>query len=291
MIPACEERLPQVTAAPSHAGLVACLRAGEPQPSLLQVHDRFPDRALTNGRPPALQLDDLTKAFGSRQFRHVAVNGLTLEVPAGGAVSLVGESGCGKTTTLRMAVGLERPDSGTVEIGQGGRPQLVFQDAGASLTPWLSVGEHLEERLRSEGFTARERVERARDVLALVGLPNSVLGLRAHQLSGGQRQRVAIARTIAVPPALLACDEPISALDVSLAAAVLNLLGRLRAELGMALLFVTHDLSVARLMGDRVAVMHAGRIVEEGPPETVLQRPQHPQTKALVAALPRLRSA
>jgi peptide/nickel transport system ATP-binding protein len=288
--PACEARLPQVTAAPSHAGLVACLRAGEPQPSLLQPHGRFPDRQ-TPGRPPALRLDDLTKAFGSRQSRHVAVDGLTLGVPAGGAMALVGESGCGKTTTLRMATGLERPDSGTVEIGEGGRPQLVFQDAGASLTPWLSVGQLLEERLRAEGFTRSERAERAREVLALVGLPISVLGLRARQLSGGQRQRVAIARAIAVPPALLACDEPISALDVSLAAAVLNLLCRLRAELGMALLFVTHDLSVARFVGDRVAVMHAGRIVEEGPPETVLERPQHPQTKALVAAIPRLEGA
>ena len=289
--PACEERLPQVTAAPSHAGLVACLRAGEPQPSLLQPHGRFPHQEQTLGRPPALRLDDLTKAFGSRQSRQVAVNGLTLEVPAGGAVALVGESGCGKTTTLRMATGLERPDSGTVEVGEGGRPQLVFQDAGASLTPWLSVGKLLEERLRAEGFAARERAERVREVLALVGLPISVLGLRARQLSGGQRQRVAIARAIAVPPALLACDEPISALDVSLAAAVLNLLCRLRAELGMALLFVTHDLSVARLVGDRVAVMHAGRIVEEGPPETVLHSPQHPQTKALVAAIPRLEGA
>jgi peptide/nickel transport system ATP-binding protein len=288
---ACEERLPQVTAAPSHAGLVACLRAGEPQPALVRVHDRFPDRAPTNGRPPALRLDDLTKAFGARQSQRVAVDGLTLEVPAGGAVALVGESGCGKTTTLRMAVGLQRPDSGTVAIGEGGRPQLVFQDAGASLTPWLSVGEHLDERLRSEDFTASERAERAREVLALVGLPISVLGLRARQLSGGQRQRVAIARAIAVPPALLACDEPISSLDVSLAGAVLNLLCRLRAELGMAMLFVTHDLSVARLVGDRVAVMHAGRIVEEGLPETVLDRPQHPQTQDLVASIPRLRSA
>lgn len=288
---ACEERLPQVTAAPSHAGLVACLRAGEPQPLLVQVHDRFPDRGPRNGRLPALRLDDLTKAFGARQFQRVAVDGLTLEVPAGGAVALVGESGCGKTTTLRMAVGLQRPDSGTVEIGEGGRPQLVFQDAGASLTPWLSVGEHLEERLRSEGFTASERAERAREVLALVGLPISVLGLRARQLSGGQRQRVAIARAIAVPPALLACDEPISALDVSLAGVVLNLLCRLRAELGMAMLFVTHDLSVARLVGDRVAVMHAGRIVEEGPPEAVLDSPQHPQTQDLVASIPRLGSA
>ena len=289
--PACEERLPQVTAAPSHDGLVACLRAGEAQPSLLQVQGRFLGQEQTVGRPPALRLDDLTKAFGSRNFQHVAVDGLTLEVPAGGAVALVGESGCGKTTTLRMAVGLERPDTGTVEIGEGGRPQLVFQDAGASLTPWLSVSEHLEERLRSEGSTAPQRAERVREVLALVGLPISVLGLRPRQLSGGQRQRVAIARAITVPPALLTCDEPISALDVSLAAVVLNLLCQLRAELGMAILFVTHDLSIARLVGDCVAVMHDGQIVEEGPPEMVLDSPQHPKTQALVASIPRLRSA
>ena len=289
--PACEERLPQVTAAPSHDGLVACLRAGEAQPSLLQVQGRFLGQEQTVGRPPALRLDDLTKAFGSRNFQHVAVDGLTLEVPAGGAVALVGESGCGKTTTLRMAVGLERPDSGTVAIGEGGRPQLVFQDAGASLTPWLSVGELVEERLRSEGSTAPQRAERVREVLALVGLPISVLGLRPRQLSGGQRQRVAIARAITVPPALLACDEPISALDVSLAAVVLNLLCQLRAERGMALLFVTHDLSIARLVGDCVAVMHDGQIVEEGPPEMVLDSPQHPKTQALVASIPRLRSA
>ena len=289
--PACEERLPQVTAAPSHDGLVACLRAGEAQPSLLQVQGRFLGQEQTVGRPPALRLDDLTKAFGSRNFQHVAVDGLTLEVPAGGAVALVGESGCGKTTTLRMAVGLERPDTGTVEIGEGGRPQLVFQDAGASLTPWLSVSEHLDERLRSEGSTAPQRAERVREVLALVGLPISVLGLRPRQLSGGQRQRVAIARAITVPPALLACDEPISALDVSLAAVVLNLLCQLRAELGMAILFVTHDLSIARLVGDCVAVMHDGQIVEEGPPEMVLDSPQHPKTQALVASIPRLRSA
>jgi peptide/nickel transport system ATP-binding protein len=291
VLPACEQRLPQVAAAPSHAGMVACLRAGEPPPSLLQLHGRFPDQEQTPGRPPALRLAGLTKAFGSRESRQVAVAGLTLEVPAGGAVALVGESGCGKTTTLRMAVGLERPDRGTVGVGEGGRPQLVFQDAGASLTPWLSVSQLLEERLRSEGLAAGDRAGRVREVLSLVGLPVSVLGLRARQLSGGQRQRVAIARAIAVPPALLACDEPISALDVSLAAVVLNLLCRLRAELGMALLFVTHDLAVARFVGDRVAVMHDGRIVEEGPPDMVLERPRHRQTKALVAAIPRLRGA
>jgi peptide/nickel transport system ATP-binding protein len=206
-------------------------------------------------------------------------------------MALVGESGCGKTTTLRIAVGLEKADAGTVALGPGGRPQLVFQDAGASLTPWLSIGELLEERLRTEGLPARERKERARDALALVGLPVDVVDRRPRELSGGQRQRVAIARAIAVPPTLLACDEPISALDVSLAATVLNLLTKLRAELGMAMLFVTHDLAAARYVGDRVAVMDEGRIVEEGSAELVLAAPSHPVTRALVEAIPRLEAS
>jgi peptide/nickel transport system ATP-binding protein len=216
------------------------------------------------------------------------VDDVSLEVPAGGAVALVGESGCGKTTTLRVAVGLESADAGHVDVGRGGHPQLVFQDAGASLTPWMTVGELLEERLRTEGLGSRERKQRAKDTFGLVGLPADVTSRRPRELSGGQRQRVAIARAVAVPPALLACDEPISALDVSLAATVLNLLSRLRAELGMALLFVTHDLAAARYVGDRVAVMADGRIVEEGPAELVLAAPTHVVTKALVEAIPRL---
>jgi peptide/nickel transport system ATP-binding protein len=215
------------------------------------------------------------------------VDGLSLEVPAGGSLALVGESGCGKTTTLRMAVGLENPDGGEIHVGPGGSPQLVFQDAGASLTPWLTIGEMLEERLRTDGLDAPARRTRSLEVLQMVGLPADVATRRPRQLSGGQRQRVALARAVAVPPALLACDEPISALDVSLAATVLNLLMNLRAELGMAMLFVTHDLAAARFIGDRVAVMAGGRIIEEGPSEDILTNPQHPHTAALVGAIPR----
>src|ERR1700682_3311873 len=163
---------------------------------------------------------------------------------------------------------------------------MVFQDAGAALTPWMTVGEIVGERLlkttgRSE---RRNRVEQA---LRQVGLPPDVAGVKATSLSGGQRQRVALARAIIVPPRLLLCDEPTSALDASLAAAVLNLLQHLRRELGMSVMFVTHDLAAARFIADRVAVMYLGEIVEFGPAAEVVDSPVHPYTKALLAAVPR----
>jgi len=310
---ACDAALPEAEPAPTHPGLVACLHAGEGTGARLRVREAprpsgDPESAATlDGVPlgpdpgsaraphgasrgshggPALLLSDITKAFGKGDRRRVVVDGLCLEVPAGGSLALVGESGCGKTTTLRMAVGLETPDGGQIHVGPGGSPQLVFQDAGASLTPWLTIGEMLQERLRTGGLDGPARRTRSIEVLQMVGLPADIAGRRPRQLSGGQRQRVALARAVAVPPALLACDEPISALDVSLAATVLNLLMNLRAELGMAMLFVTHDLAAARFVGDRVAVMAGGRIVEEGPSEEILTNPQHPHTASLVAAIP-----
>jgi peptide/nickel transport system ATP-binding protein len=150
----------------------------------------------------------------------------------------------------------------------------------------MQIGELVGERLREEGCSRAERKQRVADALALVGLPQEVASAKPAQLSGGQRQRAAMARAIVVPPEVLLCDEPTSALDVSLAATVLNLVGRLRRELGMAVLFVTHDLAAARVVADRIAVMYLGAIVESGPADEVAHAPAHPYTKALLGAVP-----
>jgi peptide/nickel transport system ATP-binding protein len=283
----CETQQPVLQELPDPRRTVACLRSGE----LAGDAVRLRTRETWSPLPPstselAVQLRGVTKTFGRRGERHVAVDSLDLDVRKGSAVALVGESGCGKTTTLRIAVRLEQADSGIVEHGRGNPPQLVFQDAGASLTPWLRVGDMLEERLRVTGAGGAARRQQAQDTLTLVGLSSAVAMARPAELSGGQRQRVALARAVVVPPALLACDEPISALDVSLAAVVLNLLGRLRRELGMALLFVTHDLAAARVIADELVVMSAGQVVERGATEQVLDAPAHPCTRQLLAAIP-----
>jgi peptide/nickel transport system ATP-binding protein len=246
--------------------------------------------------PLAVHVHDVGKIFRVRpQARWpaarrllTALSGVSLEVAEGEAVAIVGESGSGKSTLLRVIAGLERPDQGGVRLGGGAGPQMVFQDAGASLTPWLSVGSLIGERLRGERLDAGARRQRVAEALAHVGLPAEVATARAGQLSGGQRQRVALARAIVIPPEVLLCDEPTSALDMSLAAGVLNLIGRLRRELGMAVVFVTHDLSVARMVADRIAVIYLGRVVELGGAEEVVARPRHPYTRALVSAVPDL---
>ena len=244
---------------------------------------------------PAVEVRDVTKAFTvTRRWldrsdsagKLHALRGVSLQVGHGEAVALVGESGSGKSTLLRVIAGLEKATSGEVALPGDGRPQMVFQDAGASLTPWLSVGEIIGERLRGQSRAQRSAAVAA--VLQRVGLPADVAKARANQLSGGQRQRVALARATVVPPPVLLCDEPTSALDVSLAASVLNLIGELRRSLDMSVLFVTHDLAVARVVADRIAVMYLGRIVEVGPADTVIGAPAHPYTQALVDAIPDL---
>jgi peptide/nickel transport system ATP-binding protein len=245
---------------------------------------------------PALVVTDLERHF-SRPRRHPfaaappplrAVGGVSLTVPAGGSLAIVGESGSGKTTLLRMVVGLTAPSAGSVTLGRGAPPQLIFQDAGASLTPWIAVGAQIAERLSMTDLPKSERAARVAETLEAVGLPAEVASVLPRKLSGGQRQRVAIARAIIVPPALLACDEPVSALDVSLAAQVLNLLCDLRSKLGIALLFVTHDLAAARAVSDEVAVMSEGLVVEHAPTEQIFATPRHPYTRELLAAVPHL---
>ena len=293
----CDDELPVLVAAGRHDGLAACLRLGEAGANVAVDLQPWPRRRGASGVPPvpgramAVRLRGVEKQFALRagwrsKVPLLALRGVDLDVAGGESLALVGESGCGKSTLLRVVAGLLDADAGTIELGPGARPQMVFQDAGASLTPWLKVGELVGERLRAEGVARSERQARVRDALRLVGLPPEVADAKAVQLSGGQRQRVALARATIVPPDILLCDEPTSALDVSLAATVLNLLGRIRRELGMALLFVTHDLGAARVVADRIAVMYLGRIVELGPAEEIAASPQHPYTRALLGAVP-----
>jgi peptide/nickel transport system ATP-binding protein len=263
------------------------LATGAPAPGLPAV---WPDVVLREHA--AVTVRDVHRVFRSgppwRRRELPALRGVDLEVRAGEAVALVGESGCGKSTLLRVVAGLESTTSGTVAVAEGARPQMVFQDAGASLTPWLRVGSMLDERLRAHvtGMSRAERTDRVLDALRTVGLPPETARARGDQLSGGQRQRVALARAVIVPPTVLLCDEPTSALDVSLAATVLNLIGRLRRELGMSVLLVTHDLAAARVVADRIAVMREGQVVEVGPTDDVCERPQHAYTRTLLAAIP-----
>jgi peptide/nickel transport system ATP-binding protein len=223
-------------------------------------------------RPPALEMAVVTKSFATggfgRRGTKQVLHGVDLRVGARESVALVGESGSGKSTILRIAAGLEQADSGDVVIDRrhGEGVQVVFQDAGSSLTPWLSVRSLLLERLGNTvtgaGLDRAGRERTVAEALERVALPSSVLDSRPAELSGGQRQRVAIARAVVVPPSVLFCDEPTSALDVSVASTVLNLLNLLRHDLGLPVLFVTHDLAAARVIADRVDVISEGRIVE-----------------------------
>jgi peptide/nickel transport system ATP-binding protein len=260
-----------------------------------ETFDEFgPDDSV----PPSVVIRDVTKTFVVKRRildrsadnggKLHALRGISLTVGHGESLALVGESGSGKSTLLRVIAGLENPTTGDVELAGGQSPQMVFQDAGASLTPWLSVGELIAERLRNAKLSRAQRADAVAKVLDRVGLPVEIAKSRAGQLSGGQRQRVSLARATVVPPSVLLCDEPTSALDVSLAASVLNLIGDLRRSLDMSVVFVTHDLSVARVVADRIAVMYLGRIVELGPADDVINRPTHPYTQALVDSIPDL---
>jgi peptide/nickel transport system ATP-binding protein len=273
--------------------IAACIRIADAM-SHRGANGQEADWSLVSAEPtPIAQLKDIHRDFRvwtstfKREQLH-AIRGVDLLVRRGECIALVGESGCGKSTLLRIVAGLLQPDRGSVELAPGANVQMVFQDAGASLTPWLTVGELVAERLLRTGLSPAERTARLERALAMVGLDRSVIKVRPRQLSGGQRQRAAFARAIVVPPKLLICDEPTSSLDVSLAAVVLNMVGRLRRELNLAVLFVTHDLAAARVVADRIAVMYLGQIVEDGPVDQVTSSPAHPYTKALISAVPGL---
>jgi oligopeptide/dipeptide ABC transporter ATP-binding protein len=231
-----------------------------------------------------------------------AVDDVSLDIGAGETVGLVGESGCGKSTLARLIVRLEEPDAGEAifdgvnvfalprrELGRYRRGvQMVFQDPYSSLNPRITIGEAIMRawRINPEVTPAAQWRERCAELLTLVGLGADRMAWYPHQLSGGQRQRVAIARALAMDPRLVICDEPLSALDVSIQAQVLALLEDLQARLGVAYLFISHDLGVVRRISRRVVVMYLGRVVETGPAEEVMSRPAHPYTTALLAAAP-----
>ncbi|WP_245627553.1 ABC transporter ATP-binding protein [Actinomadura oligospora] len=230
-----------------------------------------------------------------------AVDGVTFDIRAGETLGLVGESGCGKTTVLMEILAMTRPRHGgrievlgedTADLNGAGRKalrrnvQVVFQDPFSSLDPRMRVSAILAEPLRTHGFPTEHIPDRVQELLKLVGLEPSHAGRHPHGLSGGQRQRVAIARALALEPSLILLDEPVASLDVSVQAGIIDLLEELRARLGLAYLFVAHDLAVVRRVADRIAVMHRGRIVEIGDVEHVYEAPAHPYTCALLDAVP-----
>ncbi|MFZ1469419.1 MAG: ABC transporter ATP-binding protein [Paracoccaceae bacterium] len=226
----------------------------------------------------------------------VAVSGVSLDVAQGEVLGIVGESGCGKSTLARLAVGLQPADAGTVHLlgsqmhgpDAAGRIQMVFQDPYSSLNPRMSIGALLSETLRRyrPELDATARKAEVLAVLDRVGLPPETAGRYPHHLSGGQQQRVSIARALAPRPRLLVADEPVSALDASVQAQIINLLQRLVAEDGISIIFISHDMQVVRHICHRVAVMYLGEVVEVQSADALFLNPMHPYTRALIAAVP-----
>jgi peptide/nickel transport system ATP-binding protein len=321
-IDACDRAEPELLTAPGAAEhRVACIRSGELAEAAAdaaelaaEIYDAavVDTSALTSvprsDREVVLGVDGLVRHFPVRTggfFKRTvgavhAVDGVTFDVRAGETLGLVGESGCGKSTTVLEILGLEQPMGGSIQIlgsdiATLSKPdrkrirrdmQIVFQDPMASLDPRLPVRDLIAEPMEIQGFSAQRIAERVPELMKLVGLRSEQINRYPAEFSGGQRQRICIARALALEPKVLVLDEPVSALDVSIQAGVLNLLDELKVRLGLAYLFVAHDLSVVRHIADRVAVMYLGKIVEIGGVDEVFAAPHHPYTQALLSAIP-----
>jgi peptide/nickel transport system ATP-binding protein len=302
-----------VESEPGH--LHACFHPAEESSSLLIGTERLRSRSKQEpgGSDTLVQLFDVHKKFGLRSLRPFgpkravhAVSGVTLSIGAAETFGIVGESGCGKTTIGRMLVGLERPSSGSVmfdgrDLAAQGRNvlrkrrrdlQMMFQDSAAALDPRMTVAALIEEPLVAQGVgTRRERRQTVSELLDAVGLPPEAAQRYAHEFSGGQRQRIAMARALALRPKVIVADEPVSALDVSVQAQILNLMRSLQDRYGQTYVVISHDLSLLKYLADRIGVMYLGRLVELGASEDVYSAPRHPYTAGLIKAIPAPASA
>ena len=253
-------------------------------------------------KTPMLSVQDLCKYFHlGRHLELKAVDHVSFDIFQGETVGLVGESGCGKTTTGRAIVKLHEPTSGKIlyrgsdifkqnkaeRLECCGNVQMIFQNPYASLNSRMTVSEIVGEGMKIHGqYSKKQQEDRVLELLQKVGLGRDHMSRFAHEFSGGQRQRIGIARALSVNPEFIVCDEPVSALDVSIQAQVINMLKKLQEELGLTYLFIAHDLSVVRYISDRVIVMYLGGIVEEAPADELYRNPQHPYTKVLLSAIP-----